>query len=334
MQLIGNTIAFLDTGFFKAYKPKNASYHDLFKFAEDKKIILCTSQLCLDEWRTQKVRDFSNNLNTIKSKLSTHRGENFISFHLFDQGFYGHLEDPELLLSKSNDIIDTFINANSIRRYRAVEKHIEATWDAYFQGKAPFKSIKNKSDIPDAWIMECARDALKEPEHVNLQNRFCITSDITLGNALKDLDFQLITIIDLLALLQKEAQSIVPVIERHNMQILTNIISSEPSNKEGNLSQLDKILSTAISADIKDIYLRLLGFSQWMDSPLKEDLIAAIAARGFDSKLIEACAVLLSQKSLAFIRDTGNHYLPINKEVCQEAAERVMPEILQMLDQG
>ena len=55
MPLLGNTLLFLDTGFFKNYKPKDGAYSQLFKYSVEGSIILCTSELCLEEWRTQKA---------------------------------------------------------------------------------------------------------------------------------------------------------------------------------------------------------------------------------------------------------------------------------------
>lgn len=336
MPLINNTIVFLDTGFFKGHKPNEQSYHDLFQYSKDGKIILCTSHICMEEWRTQKVNHLSGFIGTTRNNLAHQIRENLISERLLDRVIYSYLLDTEIISSRSATIIDEFLSENKIKKYSPIGPHIEATWDAYFHGKKPFKRAKNREDIPDSWIFESARDALREEEYKNLQNRFCITGDSTLCDALKTLGFESVTLIDLLALLQKEVQALTGHMEQQIPPIAPDVLSSETVEKgePPELGQLDKILSTAINADIKEIYLRLLGFSYWMNTPSKQELIASIATRGFNDKLIEACAVLLSQKPLELIRDTGNHYLPRNKEACKEAADRVMPEILQMLDQG
>ncbi|HEY1248599.1 MAG TPA: hypothetical protein VGE97_06410, partial [Nitrososphaera sp.] len=177
-------------------------------------------------------------------------------------------------------------------------------------------------------------DALREEEFKNLQHRFCITGDGTLCDALKTLGFKATTPIDLLAMLQEEVQALTGYVGQQEPETATGVPTGETveQRESHELGQLDKILATAINGDVKEIYLRLLGFSYWLDTPSKQDLVALIATRGFSDKLIEACAVLLSQKPLELIRDTGNHYLPRNREVCKEAANRVMPEILQMLN--
>ena len=337
MQLINNTIVFLDTGFFKEYKPNSQDYHDLFQYSKDGKIILCTSHICLEEWRTQKVNHLDGAIGGIRGNLRNQIRENLISEELLDQSIYNYLPDIETIHSKSILIIERFLSEYNIKKYSPIENHIEATWDAYFHGKKPFKRPKNREDIPDSWILASACDALSEEEHKNLQNKFCITGDGTLCDALRTLGFESITLVDLLALLQKDAEALTENIE---LQVQPTVIVFTPSNvtvekgEASELGPLDKILSTAINDDVKEIYLRLLGFSYWLNTPSKQELIELVATRGFNERLIEACAVLLSQKPLELIRDTGNHYLPMNKEVCKEAANRVMPEILQMLNQG
>ena len=336
MRLIKNTIVFLDTGFLKNHKPIDKSYDDFFQYSKDEKITLCTSYICIEEWRTQKVSRINGYVQKTTDEFINLRRTEIIAKGILEPDALKNIPDKTKIEQESKKLVEYFLEENKIAILLPTEGHINATWDAYFNGSPPFKQPKSRDDIPDAWVFESARDVLREEEFKELQNRFCICGDRNLDDALKSLGFKSITLLKLLELLQNEIQASTSTIEQQATPVATNVLSRETTegSEASKFDNLDNVLSTAMSPEIKEIYLRVLGFTHWLNYPSKENLIAAIATSGFESKLIGACAVLLSQEPLALIRDTGNHYLPMNKEVCKEAANRVMPEILKMLDQG
>lgn len=116
MPYLGDTLLFLDTGFFKDYKSKNEVYRKLFGYAAEGSIVLCTSDLCLEEWRTQKIKDLKNNVRDFKSRIVSHCGENYFSFKLIPKEIFDELENPEIIKVRSLETVEAFLNENRIKR--------------------------------------------------------------------------------------------------------------------------------------------------------------------------------------------------------------------------
>ena len=330
MALIRNTFVFLDTRFFKDYKPRDSAYRKFLEFSRDEKIHLCTSYICIEEWRTQKVSHLNKALQDMGGKLDSLQRTNFIANNLLDPETHKKFPDYEQIVKQSKVGRKKFIKENSIYVYRPKEEHIWTTWDAYFNGNYPFKQVKNRKDIPDAWTLECARDALSDELHKNADNKFCIGEDNALCDALNKLGFETITVLDIVEMLEKEEAGVVLETELVSTETLADTEKEAILSEE--LSPLDALLSKAINAPSKEIYLRLLGFVVPLDTPTHESLIDVVVYKGFDRKLTEACAVILSDKSKPYIKDTGSHYIVGNKEICKAAADRLTQEIIDMLE--
>ncbi|MBN1974872.1 MAG: DUF4935 domain-containing protein [Sedimentisphaerales bacterium] len=332
MPLIRNTLVFLDTRFFKNYKLSDSAYRKLLEFSRDDKIRLCTSYICIEEWRTQKVSHLSKALQDMRHRLDDLQRTNFIANNIINHHIDIKFPDDELIIKQSKEGIKQFVNENNVQVYKPKEKHICSTWDAYFKGQPPFKEVKNRKDIPDAWILESARDSLAEELHKNADNKFCIGEDNALSDALNQLNFETITVLELVERLEKEEAGVAPETEAVSTEILADTENKAIQTEE--FSPLDALLSKAINTPSREIYLRLLGFVVPLDTPTHDTLIEAVASKGFDRKLIKACAVILSDESKPYIKDTGSHYIIGNKEICRAAADRLIQEIIDMLEQG
>lgn len=330
MALIRNTLVFLDTRFFRDYKAKDATYRKLFEYSRAKKIRLCTSYICIEEWRTQKVSHLTRAMQDMTQKLVELPNTNYIASEIIDPTLHERFPDSELIVQHSKSGIASFIKENKIHVYNPQESHIWSTWSAYFRGADPFKQVKNRKDIPDAWILECAKDALSDDNHQNTENKFCIGEDNTLCGALKKLGFETLTVLTLIEKLEKEEAG--EVTEQEEAPIIEAREEAEEREESG-LSPLDRLLAKAINKPAEGIYLRLLGFVAALDTPSHESLIERVVSKGYDRKLTEACAVILSDKSNPYIKDTGNHYIVGNKEICEEATSRLTQEIIDMLDE-
>jgi hypothetical protein len=304
----------------------------LFGYSVDGGLILSTSELCLEEWRSQKICDLENNLISLDKKIrdhvSSHCGQNYFSKIMLEERAYSEIRDPEILKQESQKVIDDFTKRYNIKRYGMIERHINPTWNAYFQGHPPFKEKKNRKDIPDAWVFEGAKEALNDPEHNFIKNKFCICSDGGLSEALNGLGFVSITLEKLIEFLQEEKMG-----ATNETADLRNIQSpDEGVQKEGELSSLEKLLDKVLNNRAKEIYLRLLGFVKAFEAPSHEILINAVVSKGFERKLTEACATMLSDQSMPYIKDTGSHYIVGDEGICAEAAERIKEEIIGLLE--
>ncbi len=331
--LIRNTLVFLDTGFFKNYKATDRNHLDFLKYAKEEKLMLCTSHICLEEWRSQKTQHLRDFLNTATTNYNMHTRQNPISDEILSPYPLRHPSTEEID-EKSKTFVDAFVADNNIVRYMPTENHVTRTWEAYFAGFPPFSRRKNREDIPDSWVFEAARDMRFDEEYRGVANRFCIGGDKNLNGNFEALGLKTITVTELLELFKQEedASAAVPAIEVAVSPTSQNILITDVGATISADSDLNQILETAISVEIREIYIRILGYVSWLSSPSKAELFSLIENRGFNRALIEAAGTILSQSDLQIIQDTGNHYLPVNKSVCEEAANLVMMEIIEILD--
>ena len=75
---------------------------------------------------------------------------------------------------------------------------------------------------------------------------------------------------------------------------------------------------------------RVLGYTLWNQPATKVEIFEKLAVLGHDQKLVEDNAQRLQGAEL--IQITENYYLPLNQDVCQQAAESLMDEILRDLE--
>lgn len=331
--LIRNTLVFLDTGFFKNYKATDRNHLDFLKYAKEEKLTFCTSHICLEEWRSQKTQNLRDFLNTATTNYNTHTRQNPISDEILSPYPLRH-PSAEEIDEKSKVFIDTFVADNNIVRYMPTENHVTRTWEAYFSGFPPFSRRKNREDIPDSWVFEAARDMRFDEEYRGVTNRFCIGGDKNLNSNFESLGLKPITVTELLEILKQEedASVAIPTIETVANPMSPNTPIADASAAISADSDLNQILETAISAEIREIYIRILGYVFWLSTPSKAELFSLIENRGLNRALIEAAGTILSQPNLQIIQDTGNHYLPVNKSICENAANLVMTEIIEILD--
>ncbi len=325
-ELHKRTVVFADTGFFRNYKPEDTAYEDFFSYAENEDIILCASFIALEEWRTQKVNNLDGLIGNAKGHIAKALATNPFTSAILKGDTQINFPEKDHIIKESKHFLKQFIETTKMIVYWPKEAHIQPTWDAYFSGEVPFSYEKSREDIPDAWIFEAAKDAIKDYETV--PHKFCISSDKGMNGNLDAIGFQPIELINLLIKLKKQEEGSLQDVPE---QLTVEEVSS-PEARTLTVSALDKLLVTAINDISREVYLRVLGYTHWLDAPAKEVLVSVIAGHGFDPGLISACITILSQPSLTLIKDTGSHILPVDQALCAEAADRIMPEILEALD--
>ena len=80
-----------------------------------------------------------------------------------------------------------------------------------------------------------------------------------------------------------------------------------------------------------EVRRRVLGYSRWYEPASKDRIFQKLAVLGHERELVENNARHLQNDGLIMI--TENHYLPLNEKICQQAAEFLMVEILQELEE-
>ena len=106
-------------------------------------------------------------------------------------------------------------------------------------------------------------------------------------------------------------------------------IDVEPQHQLNGIA-LDAALDD-LDEDDRDVRRRLLGYSRWLEPASKAEVFEKLAVLGHEPEVVESNAGRLHDADL--IQITENHYLPLNEEICQQAAESLMAEFLQELEE-
>lgn len=86
-----------------------------------------------------------------------------------------------------------------------------------------------------------------------------------------------------------------------------------------------------LSDDDRAIRVRLLAYSKWLDPLSKEQANALLVERGFAEGSIAPNLDMLHQKGLLNV--TAHHVLPLDDQVCSEAADEMSDEFLALLEE-
>lgn len=81
----------------------------------------------------------------------------------------------------------------------------------------------------------------------------------------------------------------------------------------------------------REIRRRLLGYSKWLDPATIEQVMKKLLSLGYGKVSIETNAQRLQDSKL--LKITQYHYLPVNEDVCQQAADTLLDEILEELEE-
>lgn len=289
------------------------------------------SEIALREYRAKMIDDLIVKIDATKRKLDELRTEwqkNDIAKELghsfpWDQEIFPQNNE---INSKGDRFIEKLLD-RGVKQINMQEHHNEEVWKKYFNWEPPFntQSVSDRGDkklrekrrihIPDAWILEAAVDARSVD-----QNMLCLCKDEKLSKSLEGHNHRIF----------KSSKDVLDELFPPEQTGFTST-ESEEGIEIYNQTPLDNLLSKTPNNNIKNIYLRLLGFVVPLDTPTHDLLIDAVVSKGFDRKLTEACAIILSDKSMPYIKDTGSHYIIGNEEVCTAAADQLTQEIIDML---
>ena len=83
-------------------------------------------------------------------------------------------------------------------------------------------------------------------------------------------------------------------------------------------------------ADDREVRIRLLGYSKWFDPLPIEECVALLTERGFAEDIVRAHIHRFQDDGL--IQITSHYILPINDRICQQAADQLAHEFIEMLE--
>ena len=228
--------------------------------------------------------------------------------------------------TKSKAAMARFAAENKIEIVAVASDHAERAWTRYFNVAPPFNPAEERKnrrkDIPDAWIFETAIDLRQE--HAEL---FALCSDGKLSKAMASIGIKVF----------KETQQVLDLIDKPPApepaakagEVAIATQAPAEATVEGAEGRLDAVLADAAER-FKGLDTKILGYVGYLGSPSKDQLFGLLSQSGVSPDVAHNVAERLAIEGL--IEDTGNHYLPTNREACTLAAPLVEFEIIKLLD--
>jgi hypothetical protein len=329
--LAGNTVIFMDTSFMRGVSHKNADYLSILNFCKANDIDVYISEISKEEWRTQKVKEFDDNLKPLKNALETLKHPSLLH-EIFPTPTLT-IPDRDEIYKKSSRIIDNFLEQHNIKIAPIRFHHADKTWKAYFQGDAPFKEIKARKDIPDAWVYQAAID-IKE-ENKNKTNFFilCRKENPNHNSGKKNLepiaeDGELTKSLKKIGYKPKDYQEFAKEIasQESKEEAITVLSNNELDHTPSNIANL---------SDHNELQQRVLATVYLLsaDAPVSKVNLIEFLKEFYTPDEITATADYLAavQKVLKKI---GDGYVPKDKHLCKNAYDNRLPEILRIMSKG
>jgi hypothetical protein len=312
---------FIDTSFLKGVSwRQNADLNKMLKFAQEGKIVLYISTIALDEFRTLEVEQIMKSISDVENafnELQVQWGRCMITDGLEPlNNITTCLLEEQVIKENAKKVVDEIVSKNRIEIVQIDVEHAPRVFAKYFSWDRPFHNDGgNKADkqqrearkkhLPDAFIVEAAL-TIRDKMGCEV---LCLTRDDNMKKTF----------------------------EHHGIQVFlsaTDVIKKlEPpiseSNKEDAHNSLEQNLERSYEKQ-KELKIRILGYVKFFDSLRKDYLHALLINKGYYIELIEN--VVRSLILEGFLKDTGHYYIPVKEEICEEAKNRILPEILELID--
>jgi len=318
----------LDTSYLRAVGFKDPDFRKVLEHAKAKRLRVLVPHIAWEEWRTQLLEEhlkLVRDLRAADERLARKMARNFL---------LNGLERPLLVLWPDDEVdghskktMQAFAANNGIEVVNIGADHAERAWRRFFTVAPPFNPVKKREDrrkdIPDSWILEAAIDL--KAQYPNLRALCC---DEALSVALNacdiETDYGQAREITTTFLEQLEAELTPPAPAVQEIPGEPRPVV-EPEKKP----ELDAVLAKA-QREFKDLEVRFLGYVTYLETPTKEQLYELLEKSGVPVDMARNVAERLAIAQL--IIDTGNHYLPGDKEAGDRAAALVEPEIIKLLE--
>ncbi|MFD1296171.1 PIN domain-containing protein [Lysobacter gummosus] len=267
--------------------------------------------IALEEQRTSYLDAFESGATNLREKFNKlQRSDHAILFEGLPQ-FNLTLPTKEEVDRNSRAVLERFLDKNKIEVIPFSIDHATEAWKIYFDAAPPFNPdqdrIDRRKDIPDSWILVAGK-AIRAK-----QGRHCaLVGDKKLKQAFEGEEFETFDDIETLDLEVERSTAVI---------------------HHGQLAQVDAgdQLQDLRGAAFKDIDVIVLGFIEALGGPTKRELSAALEKAGIDLAIAahESKTLVLS----GVLMDTGEHFLPTNRTLAQQAAtsQIVIPLLARIL---
>lgn len=322
----------LDTSYIRRAGFDNPDFRKLLEFSKQGRLRIYVPHIVWEERRTQlfdeartKMLKVATEFEALKAMLP----RNFI---------LGGLPPPALTIWKTEEIearsvevMAAFAKENKIEIVPLGDDHGKRSWERFFAVEAPFNPAQSRENrrkhIPDAWILETALDL--QAKHAGL---LALCDDEELSNALSGAGIRVC----------KEAQQILDEIEPPvGAQAAEKREEAEEAKETAAAAKLADALAgseplnaalAGAAGQFWEAERKVLGYVSYIGTPTKEQLFELLARSGIGADRAKNAAERLAIAGL--IRDTGHHYLIVNKEADEAAASLVETEIIKLLGEG
>lgn len=289
----------IDTSALRQAHFRHPDFQRLLRQSKKGSLHIYIPHIVLEEQRTHLLADLYAAMDKLESALSKLRSTG--AFTIFTEG----LPEPRAIIwtkaelaQHSRQVFDKFLTENKIEKLEITEGHALRAWTRYFEIEPPFRLEQSREDrrkdIPDSWILEAARDLLDR------RGRHCaLVGDGRLKKALEMEGFEVFESIDSL---------------ENEIERCTAVVSSDSSVQAASQTSLDDLRGSRF----KGVDLAIIGFNEALRSPSKEALFEQLERAGISREVSEHEAktlVLAGQ-----LKDTGNHYLPVDRQLANDAA--------------
>ena len=267
-------------------------------------------------WEERRTQILDNELDGVKKLKDAYERLN----HRRADSILGRLELPPFSLWEQHEIVEAskaymaeLARKNNIEIVPLDANHAERAWVRYFDVDAPFRREESRDnrrkDIPDSWIFEAAIDLAGAHDAL-----VALCGDEKLGKCFASIDIQVFkTASDLFAHLELDVQRAPQPTDSPEAEVAE-------AGGLGGAKQLD-ILMDAHQRESRDAEQKILGLVGYLGALPKRDLESMLEYLGVSAELRRNAAERLVLSGL--IQDTGNTYLPKNRQACELAATAI-----------
>lgn len=304
------------------YKFWSPDFQMIVKMSKDRRFKIIVPHIVWEERRTQWLDDALDDVQKLRSAYSTLERRK-------PESILGRLDLPPFSIWEREQIVEASrVHMADLAKEYNIEvipldpRHAERAWVRYFDVSPPFKPeeirLNRRKDIPDSWIFESAIDLFES--HKGL---VALCEDGKLVKCFESIDVPVFkTAADLVTFLEQEGKA------KSELDIAKDGQAPIAADDSDQILKLDQLLERLQHVS-RDAEQKILGFIGYLGLLTKRDLGGLLELAGVSPELGRNAAERLVLNGL--IQDTGNAYLPRNKEACELAAVSVEPLMIEFV---
>ncbi|MCS4509956.1 hypothetical protein [Xylophilus ampelinus] len=288
----------IDTSMMRAVPFQHADFVRLLKLAELGKVKIYFPRIALEEERTAQLKKHEDAVIFITQEIARlQRG----TLGMLVEGLPlpgVELWDLKAVTRNSAEMFGAFVAKHKIEVIEISMEHAVAAWARYFDVKLPFDATQvreeRRKDIPDSWILEGGRE-LKRRTGVHC----ALVRDKKLADAFRAEGFQVYDGFQRLLDDVEAATAVEPI--------------KKPADEEPPVP-LDQLRGPEFS----EMDVLVLGMIEALNTPSKNDLLAAVARAGYRADIAEheARTLVLAGR----LTETATHFIPTSRALAKAAA--------------